>query len=189
MTRNVARRATAIRTMAPRRSDQGARLKNTHHKRTASPQATPPSIPTIPASGATTGTPKTKSHCSATAATPGHSRSCLRGVPSWVWAIVSMLVPHYANQPSDRLAPPAQPDRRGEKSGSERQPDPKAGPGQESRGIELREPLDVPVGSGLQVECFGHRARHAVLQHRHEVPGAERDPLGGGHAEQREHGP
>ena len=39
------RSATIIRTMAPKRSDQGARLKNSHHTRTANPQTSPPSIP------------------------------------------------------------------------------------------------------------------------------------------------
>ena len=37
MMRDVATSATIIRTMAPKRSHQGARLKNTHHTTTAKP--------------------------------------------------------------------------------------------------------------------------------------------------------
>ncbi len=44
--RDVATSATTIRTMAPKRSDQGARLKNSHHTTTANPPTSPPSIPT-----------------------------------------------------------------------------------------------------------------------------------------------
>ena len=36
-TRDVANSATTIRTMAPRRSDQGARLKNSHHTTISQP--------------------------------------------------------------------------------------------------------------------------------------------------------
>jgi hypothetical protein len=43
---DVANNPTIIRTMAPTRSDQGARLKNSHRRRTASPPPkTPPSTP------------------------------------------------------------------------------------------------------------------------------------------------
>ena len=39
--RDVANSATIIRTMAPKRSDQGARLKNTHHRTIANPPTGP----------------------------------------------------------------------------------------------------------------------------------------------------
>ncbi len=67
--------------MALRRSDQGARLKNSHHTTIASVQTTEPSnpirLPSIPknsASGATAGTPNLNSGSSTAASTPGHSR-------------------------------------------------------------------------------------------------------------------
>ena len=76
--RDVATSATTIRTMAPTRSDQGARLKNSHHTTTANPPTTPPSIAERrTASGTTMGTTNQTSHCSTTATTPGHSRSGL----------------------------------------------------------------------------------------------------------------
>ncbi len=40
--RDVANNATIIRTMAPTRSDQGARLKNSHHTRIAAAHTIPP---------------------------------------------------------------------------------------------------------------------------------------------------
>ena len=43
--RDVANSATIIRTMAPKRSDQGARLKNTHHTTIANPPTSPPITP------------------------------------------------------------------------------------------------------------------------------------------------
>ncbi|OFW36480.1 MAG: hypothetical protein A3J29_14215 [Acidobacteria bacterium RIFCSPLOWO2_12_FULL_67_14b] len=54
----IANTVTIIRMIAPTRSDQGARLKKTHHNAIANAPATPPSMPTgICALGATTGTP------------------------------------------------------------------------------------------------------------------------------------
>ena len=41
----AANTATIIKTIAPTRSDQGARLKNTHHTTIANAPTTPPSIP------------------------------------------------------------------------------------------------------------------------------------------------
>src|SRR5262245_23237208 len=70
--------------MAPRRSDQGARLKNSHHTRTANAHTRAPITTPIPASGATIGRPNQISHISATATTPGHSRSGFRGTGSSV---------------------------------------------------------------------------------------------------------
>ena len=56
MTRDVATIATIIRTMAPKRSDQGARLKKTHHTTIANPPTSPPITPKGMASGSTMGT-------------------------------------------------------------------------------------------------------------------------------------
>ena len=75
MKRDVANSATTISTMAPKRSDQGARLKNAHHTTTASPPTRPPINPTGGAPGPTTGTTNLNSTSSAPAITPGHSRS------------------------------------------------------------------------------------------------------------------
>ena len=66
--------------LPPTRSDHGARLKNSHHTKTANPPAIPPRIAVPPAPGTTMGRTYLASHCSATAATPGHSRSGFRGV-------------------------------------------------------------------------------------------------------------
>jgi hypothetical protein len=85
----VANTATIIRTMAPMRSDQRARLKNSHHTRTASPQTSPPIIPNIMTSGATMGTTNQTSHCSTTATTPGHSRKGFRGAGASALLVVS----------------------------------------------------------------------------------------------------
>src|SRR5687767_3247819 len=79
--------ATIIRPLAPTRSDQGARLKNTHQTTIASPPASPPMTAKGSAAGATTGTAYLTRNCSITMTTPGHSRSGLRGVDS-VCAIV-----------------------------------------------------------------------------------------------------
>ena len=75
MMRGVANSATPIKTMAPTRSDQGARLKNSHHTTIVTPPRSSPIIPTAMAPGTTTGTTNLTSHCSTTATTPGHSRS------------------------------------------------------------------------------------------------------------------
>ena len=91
----VAAIATTIRTMAPTRSDHGARLNNSHQRTTASPPTTPPRTASRPigseatsASGAILGTPNASSHCRTTMTTPGHSRSGLRDVgPLWVMVI------------------------------------------------------------------------------------------------------
>jgi hypothetical protein len=72
--------AMTINTIAPKRSTQGARLKNSHQTRIASAHTIAPSIAPMAASGATTGTTNQSSHCSTTATTPGHSRSGFRGV-------------------------------------------------------------------------------------------------------------
>ena len=78
--RDVANSATTIRTMAPTRSDQGARLKNSHHTTTANPPTNPAQHPDrAVAPGTTMGTTNLTSHSSTTATTPGHSRSGFRG--------------------------------------------------------------------------------------------------------------
>src|SRR5262245_10280703 len=74
--------------MAPSRSAQGARLKNNHHTRTANEHASPPIITTIKASGATAGTPYQISHCSATAITPGQTRSGFLDVNSSGFSVI-----------------------------------------------------------------------------------------------------
>ncbi len=91
----VAARATIIRATAPRRSDHGARLKNSHQTTRANPPANPPSMPYMAASGATRGTPYRASHCNATMTTPGQSRSGFGGVDvsACVIALVSMFKP------------------------------------------------------------------------------------------------
>src|SRR6476661_7947357 len=100
MTRDVAYSVAAIRTTAPNRSDQGARLKKTHQTRTANPPATPPITPKATAPGTAMGTTNLASHCSATATTPGHSRIGLRG--SSVCAMV-MFTPYACYE---QLVPP-----------------------------------------------------------------------------------
>ncbi|CAN5769047.1 hypothetical protein BH20ACI3_BH20ACI3_22430 [soil metagenome] len=92
--RDVANSATIIRAMAPKRSDQGARLRNTHHTTITNAQKTPPITPKnvagnpkYVASGATTGTTNLTSIRSAAATTPGHSRSGFSSVGSSVCAM------------------------------------------------------------------------------------------------------
>src|SRR5262249_49663594 len=80
--RCVANSATTIRTMAPTRSDQGARLKSSHHTRTSSPPTTPPITAYNMESGTTMGTTNQTSHCDATATTPGNSRRGFLGAGS-----------------------------------------------------------------------------------------------------------
>src|SRR5215216_6432092 len=80
--RDVANSATTIRARAPRRSDQGARLKNSHHTTITRPAKTPPIIPYIEASGTKMGRTNQASHCNTTATTPGHSLSGFRGAGS-----------------------------------------------------------------------------------------------------------
>src|SRR5215213_964075 len=86
--RKVANNATIIRTTAPTRSDQGARLKNSHHRMTANPKPKVARSADFVASGATTGSPNLTSHCRITRTTPGHSRSGFRRVGSADCAIV-----------------------------------------------------------------------------------------------------
>src|ERR1700720_3085448 len=78
--RFVASSATIARATAPRRSDQGARLKKTHHTTIANAQTKPPIAPRRKALGTTAGRTYLSTHNSTAAATPGHSRSGFRGV-------------------------------------------------------------------------------------------------------------
>src|ERR1700688_4028250 len=78
--RFVATSAMTARATAPRRSDQGARLKKTHHTTIANAQTKPPIAPKRNALGATTGRTYLTTHNSTAAVTPGHSRSGSRGV-------------------------------------------------------------------------------------------------------------
>jgi hypothetical protein len=71
--------------MAPRRSDQGARLKNTHHTRIANAPTTEPIIPKTVASGTTMGMTNLITHSRNAAATPGHSRSDFWGIGWSIW--------------------------------------------------------------------------------------------------------
>ena len=82
MRRDVTSHATIIRTIAPQRSNTGARLKNAHHTRTANAPTIAANIPRITASGRTTGTTSQPSNISAAAAMPGHNRSGFRGAGS-----------------------------------------------------------------------------------------------------------
>ena len=77
-TREVPKSAATASTIAPRRSDQAARLKPSHQTMTASPPASPPTTATKLESATTSGTANQSVHCSTTAITPGHSRSGLR---------------------------------------------------------------------------------------------------------------
>ena len=61
--------------MAPKRSDQAARLKNTHHTTIANPLASPTIALIGRASGMNVGTPYLASHWITTMTTPGHRRS------------------------------------------------------------------------------------------------------------------
>src|ERR1035437_10189441 len=87
--RDVANSAIIIRTIAPKRSDQGARLKNNHHTTIANPATSPPRMANAKASGTTMGTPNLTRHSSTAATTPGHSRSGFGGVGSPVCAMVT----------------------------------------------------------------------------------------------------
>src|SRR5687767_13755828 len=66
-----------IRTIAAMRSNQAARLKNSHQMTKAGKPARPPMTANMVASGATTGRPNLASHCTVTMATPGHNRNDL----------------------------------------------------------------------------------------------------------------
>jgi hypothetical protein len=90
--RDIVSGATIIRTTAPQRSDRGARLRNAHQTTTASPHKSPAITPKNLASGTAIGTPNINSHCSDTAATPGHSRSGLCGVCASVCAMVMLAI-------------------------------------------------------------------------------------------------
>src|SRR5262245_57906447 len=86
--RGVAASVATISTMAPKRSDQGARLRNSHHKTIANAPKSPPNNPSATASGSTTGTTNLITANSTPATTPGHSRSGFREVGSSGCAIV-----------------------------------------------------------------------------------------------------
>src|ERR1700688_2964524 len=85
--RFVASSATIARATAPRRSDQGARLKKTHHTTIANAQTKPPIAPKRKALGTTTGRTYLTTHSSTAAATPGHNRSGFRGVGTLLGAM------------------------------------------------------------------------------------------------------
>ena len=74
ITRDVAAIATSITAIAPRRSDQGARLKKTHQTKIVTAAARPPIIATISLPGTTPGRTNRR-HMIAAATMPGHSRS------------------------------------------------------------------------------------------------------------------
>src|ERR1700730_10361156 len=93
MMRDVATSATIVKATAPRRSDQGARLKNNHHTTIANAPASPPIIPTNTALGTTAGMTNLTTHSSTAAATPGHSRSGFRGAGAAVGAMGMLTTP------------------------------------------------------------------------------------------------
>ncbi len=80
--REVAATATSISTIAAARSDQSARLKNSHHTRMMNAPATPASMPTAPAPGNKSGVTTRTSTIRTAAATPGHRRRGRRDVCS-----------------------------------------------------------------------------------------------------------
>ena len=86
--RLVATMATIIRTTAPQRSTQGARLKKAHHTTIANAPKSPPRIPKAPTAGTTMGTTNLTRHSSTAAATPGHNRSGFSGAGARVCAMV-----------------------------------------------------------------------------------------------------
>src|SRR5215212_5897358 len=81
--------------MPPNRSDQRARLKNTHHTISATVKASEPITanpkPRIPGTAAFT--PKRNSSCSRTRTMPGHSRRCFWGVCAALGGIVMRTIP------------------------------------------------------------------------------------------------
>ena len=95
--RKVAISARIIRTTAPGRSVQDARLKKTHQITNINAPASSPNTLTRPASGNMIGTTKLDSHCNATATTPGHKRSGLRPLDSsgasLTGAMFTLLIP------------------------------------------------------------------------------------------------
>src|SRR5215207_9848559 len=95
--RFVAISVMTISTSAPTRSNQGARLKNSHHSAIANPHNTPISKPMAAVRGKRKGTTNHASHCSTTAITPGHSRSRFGGVGNAICSGV-ILVRAYARQ-------------------------------------------------------------------------------------------
>ena len=66
----IAMMATAITTIAPRRSSHGARLKNIHHTMTATVPAKPAMTPRLEASGMTSGSANLTSTMIEAAITP-----------------------------------------------------------------------------------------------------------------------
>ena len=88
-TRDVAARPAAINAMAPSRSRQAARLRNSHQTITSRLPAIPPRIAAPPASGETRGTPKRATSRITAATTPGHSRSGGWNGPSLTAAVIS----------------------------------------------------------------------------------------------------
>ena len=96
--RLAANSATIIRTRAPKRSDQGARLKNNHHRMIAKPPRGPASTPIKRASGTKAGTTNRSSKHRIAMTTPGHSRSGLRGVRV---AVCAMFISGYTIIPGN----------------------------------------------------------------------------------------
>jgi hypothetical protein len=71
----VANTAATITTIAPIRSDHGARLKNSHHTMIASVPASAAIMPANPVSGKIAGIRILSPTITAAATTPGHNRS------------------------------------------------------------------------------------------------------------------
>src|SRR5688572_28072686 len=85
------------------RSNQAARLKNTHHTTSATQPSRPPITANIDASGNTTGTPNLASHCDVTIATPGHSRRDEEGRSAEKSLLMGYLPFKYACEAADEL--------------------------------------------------------------------------------------
>src|SRR5215207_2647824 len=86
--------ARTISTSAPTRSNQGARLKKSHHKTTANPHKTPIPKPRRVARGIKAGRTNQASHCSTTAAIPGQSRSDFREVGIAICVVLILVRPY-----------------------------------------------------------------------------------------------
>src|SRR5579862_2574845 len=97
--RFVATSATIARATAPRRSDQGARLKKTHQATIANTQTKAAITPKRKVLGTTAGSTYLSTHSSTAAATPGHSRSGCRGVGESVGDMGMAVAPRQQEVP------------------------------------------------------------------------------------------
>src|SRR5262245_13083366 len=150
---------TAIRATAPRRSNQRARLRSSHHKRTApaakKDHCMPVAKPVKP--GTTAFTPNRARNSRTTVTTPGHTRSGLRGFAAI--AFVLML-----DSPLDRVAPAAYPRGDREAHHGEYQPCPEPRRAEESQRSDRRQRFDRDVPRRGGDEGPGEPADEAIPQ-------------------------